>query len=100
MPRFASSPNQNRLLARKGPYFNAFYAFGGLRNDMETAMSIAAKWRGAYHTSNEPDPTGESENNSALTTVSQMYRYYGNPVFTFHDFGLMRKTPSQKPVTH
>ena len=45
MPRYATSPNQNRLLARKGPYFNAFYAYGGIRSDMQTAMAVASKWK-------------------------------------------------------
>lgn len=105
MPRFASSPNQNRLLARKGPYFNAFYAYGGLRNDMETAMAVAADWRGSYHTDNEPNPEDPTilrapEVLGNTTPVDTMFRYYGNPVFTFHDFGMLRKRPSLNTVTH
>ena len=104
IPRYAASPNQNRLLARKGPYFNAFYAYGGLRNDMEAAMAIASKWRGAYQEETTFEPSAErAVPESSYTTVSpvdQMFRYYGNPVFTFHDFTLLRKRPSLNTITH
>jgi|DEB0MinimDraft_6_1074348.scaffolds.fasta_scaffold00021_30 hypothetical protein len=112
MPRYASSPNQNRLLARKGPYFNAFYAFGGLRSDMETAMAVASKWKAAYHTDNNPDAAGRGQEQvpnpnraeqfpyAGPTIVDRMFRYYANPVFTFHDFNMLRKRPTLNTVTH
>ena len=34
-PKYAAVNTQNRLLARKGPYQNAFYAYGGIRSDLE-----------------------------------------------------------------
>ena len=104
IPRYASSPNQNRLLARKGPYFNAFYAYGGIRSDMEAAMAVASTWRGAYHTNNQlDDTTGARDLGNPYTSfspVDAMFRYYGNPVFTFHDFTMLRKRPSLNTLTH
>jgi len=104
VPKYAASPNQNRLLARKGPYYNAFYAYGGIRSDMEAAMAVASKWRGAYQANEDAvaDPTAR-DTYVAYTNVSpvdKMFRYYGNPVFTFHDFTLLRKRPSLNTLTH
>ena len=101
MPRYATSPNQNRLLARKGPYFNAFYAYGGIRSDMQTAMAVASKWKGAYQ--QDPGVAGRADSGAVYagpTPVDKMFRYYGNPVFTFHDFGMLRKRPSLNTLTH
>ena len=84
MPRYASVNTQNRLLARKGPYQNAFYAYGGLRSDMENALSVTAPWRTTVMQSDQ----------------FQGNRYYASPAFTFHDFNMLRKKPSLNTVTH
>ena len=100
MPRYATSPNQNRLLARKGPYFNAFYAYGGLRSDMQTAMRVASKWKGAYQSEYVQAGRDAGAAYAGATPVDEMFSYYGNPVFTFHDFNMLRKRPSLNTVTH
>ena len=67
--------------------------------DMQTAMAVASKWK--EHT----NKTGCWETDSGAvyagpTPVDEMFRYYGNPVFTFHDFNLLRKRPSLNTLTH
>ena len=84
MPRYASVNTQSRLLARKGPYQNAFYAYGGLRSDMENAVAVAAPWR----------------KNVMSSDLFQGNRYYATPTFTFHDFNMLRKKPSLNTLTH
>ena len=72
-------------------------------------MAVAAEWRGAYALSNAPDLTdpeqlagkrADLQITTNTTPVDTMFRYYGNPVFTFHDFGMLRKRPSLNTVTH
>ena len=78
-PRYASTPKQNKLLARLGPFKNAFYLFGGLEHTDANAMEISAAWKGIAH---ETD------------------KFIGHPVFTFHDFNMLRKRPTLEGVTH
>ena len=83
-PKYAAVNTQNRLLARKGPYQNAFYAYGGIRSDLENALAVAAPWRTTVMQSD----------------VFQGNRYYASPAFTFHDFNMLRKKPSLDTITH
>ena len=78
-PRYASVPTQNKLLARKGPFKNAFYLYGGLEHTDANAMEIRAEWKKAWQTDD---------------------RYIGHPVFTFHDFNMLRKRPTLEGLTH
>ena len=78
-PRYASAPKQNKLLARLGPFKNAFYLFGGLEHTDANAMEISAEWKGRMHSTD---------------------KFIGHPVFTFHDFNMLRKRPTLEGVTH
>ena len=74
-PRYASVAQQSLAIARKGPYHKSFYLYGGLDHTDNSAIDIHSDWH----------PTN---------------RYYGNPVFTFHDFNMLRKTPTLTAATH
>ena len=84
-PRYASSPTQNRLLARRGPYKNAFHLYGGLQHDDSNAMEINSTWKKSTFGGNDEYAHG---------------RYIGHPVFTFHDFNMLRKRPTLEGLTH
>lgn len=83
-PRYASVPTQNKLLARRGPYKNGFYLYGGLEHTDDNAMVISARWK----------------QSTVSPTTSQDSRYVGHPVFTFHDFTMLRKRPTLENITH
>jgi hypothetical protein len=83
-PRYASVPTQNKLLARRGPFKNAFYLFGGLEHTDANAMEISADWKKFSSASNTDRGT----------------KYVGHPVFTFHDFNMLRKKPTLEGITH
>jgi len=83
-PRYASVPTQNKLLARRGPYKNAFYLYGGLEHTDANAMLISADWK----------------RNTVASQTGQDSRYVGHPVFTFHDFTMLRKRPTLENITH
>lgn len=82
-PRYASVPTQNKMIARLGPFKNAFYLYGGLHQDDSNAMEINAPWKQAYSDADKPNG-----------------RYIGHPVFTFHDFNMLRKRPTLEGLTH
>ena len=86
-PRYASVDTQNKLLARLGPFKNAFYLYGGLMQDDSNAMEINSTWKKA----SGQQGAGEDSDNG---------RYIGNPVFTFHDFNMLRKRPTLEGLTH
>ena len=78
-PRYASVAQQSLAIARKGPYHKSFYLYGGLDHTDDSAIDIVSSW---------------------LPTTNNPGRYYGNPVFTFHDFNMLRKTPTLTSATH
>ena len=86
-PRYASVDTQNKLLARLGPFKNAFYLYGGLMQDDSNAMEINSTWK---KQSGQQGSGIDSDNG----------RYIGNPVFTFHDFNMLRKRPTLEGLTH
>lgn len=83
-PRYAAVATQNKLLARRGPYKNGFYLYGGLEHTDDNAMVISARWK----------------ESTVFPTTSQDSRYVGHPVFTFHDFTMLRKKPTLENITH
>ena len=81
-PRFASVPEQSLALAVQGPYKKAFYMCGGLDYTDDSSLDVYGGWRSP----NDENFSGQ--------------RYYGQPVFKFHDFTLLRKQYSLAAATH
>ena len=86
-PRYASVPVQSRFLGRKGPYKKGFYLYGGLQHNDDNAMLLSSVNKGRIDAlSGEPD--------------NLRGQYVGHPVFTFHDFDMLRKKPTLDGITH
>ena len=81
-PRFASVPQQSLALAVQGPYKKAFYMCGTLDHTNDSSLEIYGAWR----------PPNDSEFSNQ--------RYWGQPVFKFHDFTMLRKQQSLAAATH
>jgi hypothetical protein len=84
-PRYASTPIQSRLISKKGPYKRGFYLYGGLTHTDDNSMLLASASK--YYL----DIKGGEAN---------LGRYVGHPVFTFHDFDVLRKKPDLTGATH
>ena len=86
-PRYASVPTQSRLLGKKGPYKKAFYLYGGLTHTDANSMLVSNVNKHAI-------------DSLSSETEGERGRYVGNPVFTFHDFDMLRKRPQLDNLTH
>ena len=86
-PRYASVPTQSRFLGRKGPYKKAFYLYGGLQHTDDNAMLLSNVNKGRIDIA-----SGEVDDRRS--------QYVGHPVFTFHDFDMLRNKPSLDSITH
>jgi hypothetical protein len=75
--RYASSPEQSKAVASKGPYYKAFYLYGGLDHSSNSSIDTYGTWKQEEH-----------------------QRYYSHPVFTFHDFNMLRKQNTLSGATH
>ena len=81
-PRMASVPEQSLALAVQGPYKKAFYMCGTLDHTNDSSLDIYGSWR---------PPVDEAFSGQ---------RYWGQPVFKFHDFTMLRKQQSLAAATH
>lgn len=81
-PRMASVPEQSLALAVQGPYKKAFYMCGTLDHTNDSSLDIYGSWR---------PPADENFSGQ---------RYWGQPVFKFHDFTMLRKQQSLAAATH
>lgn len=84
-PRFASTPEQSVVQAKKGPYYRGWYLYGGLRGDQRSGLLISPLWR---------------TRTASVATEGSDHTYLGNPVFTFHDFSLLRKKADLSSASH
>tara|TARA_R110002012_G_scaffold5799_4_gene26905 strand:+ start:2458 stop:8340 length:5883 start_codon:yes stop_codon:yes gene_type:complete len=84
-PRYASVDVQSRLIAKQGPYKNGFYLYGGLTHTDDNHMSVYSSAK-------------EYRDNLAGSPSEGLY--VGDPVFTFHDFQLLRDKPDLTAATH
>ena len=84
-PRYASVDVQSRLIAKQGPYKNGFYLYGGLTHTDDNHMSV-------FSSAKEYRDLDENSTQKGL--------YVGDPVFTFHDFQLLRDKPDLTAATH
>jgi len=82
-PRYASVDMQSRLIAKQGPYKKGFFLYGGLMPKDNSSMLVAS-------TAKQYLDTG----------TDQQGIYVGDPVFTFHDFNLLRNKPDLTNATH
>ena len=76
-PRYASVPQQSLAIAVQGPYKKAFYMYGGLDHTDNSCVDMYGDWR------------AEGEQ-----------RYWGHPIFKFHDFHMLRKQYTLAAATH
>jgi len=86
-PRYASVDIQSRLIAKQGPYKKGFYLYGGLSPKDNSSMLVASTAKEYLDISE-----GDADKNSGI--------YVGDPVFTFHDFDLLRNKPDLTNATH
>ena len=77
-PKFASVPEQSVVQAKKGPYYRGWYLYGGLRSDDRAGIEVSPLWR----------------------TRNKAHTYVASPVFTFHDFGMLRRKADLSSATH
>lgn len=84
-PRYASVDVQSRLIAKQGPYKNGFYLYGGLTHTDDNHMLVRN--------------TAKAFRDS-ITGTGNQGTYVGDPVFTFHDFQLLRDKPDLTAATH
>ena len=75
--RYASVPQQSLALAVQGPFKKAFYMYGGLDHTNNSSIDMYGTWR-----------------------QEEYQRYWGQPVFKFHDFNMLRKQYSLAAATH
>lgn len=80
VPRLASYPSQDKQIARLGPYYKAYYMYGGPVTRHTWFPRIKADW------------TADSGNNPTS--------YIGCPVVKMHDFAMLRNRPSLAGATH
>tara|TARA_R100001509_G_scaffold47680_1_gene25833 strand:+ start:1469 stop:6787 length:5319 start_codon:yes stop_codon:yes gene_type:complete len=80
VPRLASYPSQDKEIARLGPYYKAYYMYGGPVTRHTWFPRIEADW------------TADAGNNPM--------DYIGYPVIKMHDFRMLRKRPSLAGATH
>ena len=78
-PRFASSPEQSVVQAKKGPYYRGWYLYGGVSGNKSYGVTVPGSWRG-----------GDSVDNALVA----------NPVFTFHDYTMLRRKSDLSSATH
>jgi hypothetical protein len=77
-PRYASAPEQSVVQAKKGPYYRGWYLYGGIRADQRAGVLVSPLWR--------------------PRTIANTY--LASPVFTFHDFSMMRRKADLTSATH
>lgn len=77
-PRYASVPEQSVVQAKKGPYYRGWYLYGGLRSDTRAGVEVSPLWR----------------------TRDLDHTYVASPVFTFHDFNMLRRKSDLSAATH